>query len=81
MMKIVTFNNHGTGHVLVSNIYTACGKRYPGAEGRLTDIGHSAAYPDGDLHLCRKCHHVIATGVKWFEALRRRHRKAGIQMP
>lgn len=73
-MRIVTFNNLGTAHVLIQRSTTCCGKRYPGAQG---EEARFAALPDVDLHLCGNCERVIETGCKWLKDLKRRFARGG----
>ena len=72
-MRIVTFNNLGTGHLFnEEKDRTACGKTWPGALGEV-EI-HEPQGPDhargrhvvshvldGKLHLCGNCEKVIAS--------------------
>ena len=76
-MRIVALTNNGTGHVLIQDHYTACGRRYPGALGTLNII---VGEPKPELHLCGNCERVIETGYKWFTTLKRQLAKASIRI-
>ncbi len=76
-MRIVALTNNGTGHVLIQDHYTACGRRYPGVLGeQLVLIGGLKP----ELHLCGNCERVIDTGYKWFTTLKRQLAKASIRI-
>jgi len=67
-MRIVTFNNLGTGHLVVETkcrgghkLKTLCGRDYPGVLGEQQIEEPQAPYDrnsrlhDGHLHLCGRC--------------------------
>ncbi len=63
-MRIVTFNNKGSGHLFNEKKgMTACGKKWPGPNGELEIREPQAADYSNDrkLHLCGNCEKVITS--------------------
>ena len=68
-MRIVTFNNKGTGHLVRTTagggirLKTLCKRVYPGARGRLRIEPHQDGPGDDHLHLCGLCQDALESSV------------------
>ncbi len=69
-MKIETFNNRGSAHLVDDNNVTLCGRKWPGSQGKLKFREpqlrnyprgrHIVAHPnDGNVYLCGNCEKVV----------------------
>ena len=61
-MRIITFNNMGTGHILNNkSTHTVCGREWPGAQGEveIREPQYADSSIGGKVHLCGNCEKVI----------------------